>query len=122
MLTNTSEYAMIKISVTTTSGAVPIAGATVTVSYNTVPGMNAIEKQIMKTDKNGNTEIFKMPIKRAIIGDRRVDFPRRAECNVEIKAEGYVTTRARAVHLFPDVTVMSSFDLIPSTTFNKLEA
>ncbi len=122
MLTNTSEYAMIKISVTTTSGAVPISDATVTVSYNTVPGMTKVEEEVMKTDKNGNTGIFRIPIKRAIIGGRQVDFPRRAECNVEIKAEGYVTTRAKSVHLFPDVTVISSFDLVPSASFNKLDA
>ena len=122
MQTNILEYAMIKVSVTTASGIVPIEGATVTVSYDKIPGMKEAEKQIMITDAGGCTGTFKIPIKRAMIGGRRVDFPRRAECNVEVKADGYVTTRARSVHLFPEVTVMSSFDLIQSSAFNKLEA
>ena len=114
MQINASEYAMIKVSVTTASGIVPIDKARVTVSYNTLPGAEDKGEQVMMTDRFGRTGIFKIPIKRAIIGGRRVDFPRRAECNVEIKAEGFITFRARAVHLFPDITVLSSFDLIPS--------
>ena len=114
MQMSTSEYAMIKISVTTASGIVPIDGACVTVSYNTLPGLKDKGEQVMLTDKCGRTGIFKIPIKRAIIGGRRVDFPKRAECNVEIKADGFVTLRARSVHLFPDITVIGSFDLMPS--------
>ena len=122
MLTNTNEYAKIKISVTTTSGAVPIKGAMVTVFYHKVPGMNELEKQTLTTNEKGYTEIFNIPIKRAIIGGRQVDFPRRAECDVEIVADGYVTSRAKAIHLFPDVTVISSFDLLQKTSIRKLEA
>ena len=114
MLINASEYAMIKVSVTTASGIVPIEGACVKVSYKTVPDVGEKCEQFMLTNELGRTGIFKIPIKRAVIGGRMVDFPRRAECNVEIKAEGFVTLKARSVHLFPDITVISSFDLMPS--------
>lgn len=119
MQISTSEYAMIEISVTTACGIVPIEGACVTVSYNTVPGINDNGQKIMITDKNGRTDVFKIPIKRAVVGGRQVDFPRRAECNVEIRADGYVTLRVRAVHLFPNITVVSSFDLMPNSVIDQ---
>ena len=120
MQTKALEYAMIKVSVTTAGGIIPIENAKVRLSYNTIPGVNDSGEQLKLTDHGGNTEIFKIPIKRAVIGGRRVDFPRRAECNVEIVANGFVTLRTRAIHLFPDVTVMSSFDLMPMS--KKLDA
>lgn len=107
------EYAMIKISVTTAGGVVPIDGATVIVSYKTFPGLCDCGKQTKHTDASGEAGVFRVPIKRAIVGGRSVDFPRRAECDVEIHADGYVKLKARSVHLFPDITVVSSFDLLP---------
>ncbi len=120
MQTKALEYAMIKVSVTTAGGIVPVEDARVRLSYNTIPGMNDKGEQIMMTDSCGHTETFKIPVKRAVVGGRRVDFPRRAECNVEIVANGFVTLRVREVHLFPNITVVSSFDLIP--VVNKLDA
>lgn len=120
MQTKALEYAMIKVSVTTAGGIVPVEKARVRLSYNTIPGINDRGEQMMLTDKGGHTEVFKIPVKRAFVGGKRVDFPRRAECNVEIVAEGFVTLRTRAVHLFPDITVVSSFDLMP--VVNKLDA
>lgn len=107
-----SEYAKIEISVTTAGGILPVGGATVAVIYNTVPGICDSGRQIRLTDKEGRAGTFELPVRRAIIGGKNVDFPRRAECDVEIKADGYVDYRARAVHLFPEVTVVSNFDLI----------
>ena len=120
MQTKSLEYAMIKVSVTTAGGIVPVENACVRLSYNTIPGMNDKGEQIMFTDKCGHTETFRVPVKRAVIGGRRVDFPRRSECNIEIIAKGFVTLCTRAVHLFPDITVVSSFDLMPLS--GKLEA
>lgn len=107
------EYAMIKISVTTAGGIVPIDGATVIVSYKTFPGLCDCGKQTKHTDANGEAGVFRIPIKRALVGNRCVDFPRRAECDVEVRAEGYVIFKARSVQLFPEITVVSSFDLLP---------
>ena len=106
------ECAMIKITVTTASGIIPIEGARVSVSYKSIPGRVDAGNQSKLTDGDGHTGIFKIPVKRVQIGTRVVDFPRRAECDVEICAEGYVTQRARAVHLFPGITVSGCFDLI----------
>ena len=106
------EYARIEISVTTAGGILPVRGAQVAVTYNTVPGMRDSGRQIRLTDQEGRAGTFALPVRRAVIGGKTVDFPRRAECDVEIKADGYVDYRARAIHLFPDVTVVSNFDLI----------
>jgi hypothetical protein len=108
-----TEHAMIKISVTTAGGIVPIDGATVIVSYKTFPGLCDCGKQTKHTDSNGEAGVFRIPIKRAFVGNRRVDFPCRAECDVEVIAEGYVIFKARSVQLFPEITVVSSFDLLP---------
>lgn len=108
-----SENARIEVSVTTAGGILPVSGAEVSVSYNTIPGKCDTKKQIRLTDESGRTGVFELPVRRAVIGGRTVDFPRRAECEVSIKADGYVDYRARAVHLFPEVTVVSCFDLIP---------
>ena len=114
------EYARIEISVTTAGGILPVSGAVVSVTYNTFPGMCDARKQIRLTDCEGRAGVFEVPVCRAVIGNRQVDFPRRAECDVEICAEGYVTFRARSVHLFPSVTVVSSFDLIPQNERLKI--
>ena len=106
------ECAMIKITVTTAAGIIPIEGARVSVSYKSIPGSADSGKQSKITNREGQTGVFKIPVRRARIGGRIVDFPRRAECDVEICAEGYVIQRARAVHLFPDVVVSGCFDLI----------
>ena len=107
-----SEYAKIEISVTTAGGILPVGGAVVAVTYNTPPGMCDKGKQVKLTDEDGRAGTFELPVRRAVIGGKTVDFPRRAECDVEIKADGYVDYRARSVHLFPEVTVVSNFDLI----------
>ena len=117
MQTKTLEYAMIKVSVTTAGGIVPVENASVRVSYNTIPGIRDEGEQIMLTDAKGRTAAFKIPIKRAVIGGRSVDFPRRAECDVEIVAEGFVTLRTRSIHLFPSITVVSSFDIIQKSNY-----
>ena len=106
------EKARIEISVTTAGGILPVSGAEVSVSYFTIPGKCDTKKQTRLTDEEGRAGIFELPVRRAFIGGKAVDFPRRAECDVEIKADGYVDYRARAVHLFPEVTVVSNFDLI----------
>lgn len=106
------EFAMIKITVTTASGILPVDGAIVSVSYKPIPGSADSGKQFKFTNGEGHTDVFKIPVKRACIGGRTIDFPRRAECDVEICADGYVTRRARAVHLFPGITVSGCFDLI----------
>lgn len=113
MQNNVSECASIEVSVTTAGGIVPLEGASVTVVYDKLPGICEKACQTQVTDKSGRTGAFKFPIRRAVIGGRSVDLPRRAECNIEICADGYTTLRVRGVHLFPDVTVMSSFDLMP---------
>ena len=89
------EYAMIKISVTTAGGIVPINGATVVVSYKTFPGLCDCGKQTKHTNSKGEVGIFRIPVKRAVVGGRVVDFPRRAECDIEIRADGYVAFKAR---------------------------
>ena len=109
------EYAKIEISVTTAGGILPVSGAVVAVIYDAFPWMCDYGKQIRLTDQEGKAGVFELPVCRAVIGDRQVDFPRRAECGVEIYAEGYVTFRVRGIHLFPSVTVKSSFDLLPKT-------
>ena len=108
-----NEKAKIEVSVVTAGGILPVSGANVVVTYKTLPGMHDGGIQTRVTDENGKAGIFELPVRRAVIGGKRVDFPRRAECDVEITAEGYVSYRARSVHLFPGVTVMCTFDLLP---------
>lgn len=106
------EKAKIEISVVTAGGVLPVEGAKVSVAYRTLPGMCNGGIQTRVTDENGKAGIFELPVRRAVIGGKRVDFPRRAECDVEIIADGYISYRARSVHLFPDVTVVCTFDLL----------
>ena len=113
MTSSISKCAMIEISVTTAGGVVPIEGAAVTVTYNVIPGLNENASQTLYTNKNGRTEVFKLPIKCVMLGGRWVDLPRHAECNVEICAQGYTTLRVRGVRVFSNITVVSSFDLLP---------
>lgn len=107
-----SEYAMIDITVTTAGGIISLEGVEVTVIYNYIGGEVIEETRV--TDREGKTGVFKLPVKRAVIGGKRVDFPRRAECSIKISASGYVPLLVRGVHLFPDVTVKSCFDIISS--------
>ena len=107
-----NEKAKIEVSVVTAGGILPVEGARVSVAYKTIPGMHDGGIQTRLTDENGKAGVFELPVRRAVIGGKKVDFPRRAECDVEIVADGYVSYRARAIHLFPEVTVMCTFDLL----------
>jgi hypothetical protein len=110
MPVNFSEYAMIEVNVTTSGGILPLADAKVKIVYEYVGGEYFEETKI--TDIDGRTGVFRFPVRRAVIGGKRVDFPRRAECNVEISADGYVPLSVKGVHLFPGVTVVGSFDVL----------
>ena len=118
MSENMCEYAMVEINVTTACGIVPVEDAEITVFYKTVPGNETIAYKTQKTDKSGKTEIVRLPVKRVVLGDKKVDFPRRAECDIEVVANGYVRFCTRGVHLFPGVVVVCSFDLMPKSGCN----
>jgi len=111
MPVNFSEYAMIEITVTTSGGILPLAEAEVKIIYEYIGGEYFEERKV--TDREGKTGVFRFPVRRAVVGGRKVDFPRRAECNIEISADGYVPLVAKRVHLFPGVTVVGSFDVLP---------
>ena len=107
------EYARLNVKITTSCGLVPIKNASVSVSYNGPPGNCEKENVTYYTDEEGRTKTFSMYTKRAKIGNRYINFPRYAKCDVFIKAEGYIPLKAREVPIFPGITVVRAFDLIP---------
>jgi hypothetical protein len=107
------EYAMLNVKITTGCGLIPIENASVTVSYNGPPGKSEKETKTLLTDKEGNTKTFSMYTRRAKIGNRYVNLPRYAKCDVVIRADGYIPLKAREIPIFPGITVLRSFDLIP---------
>ena len=106
------EYAMLDVRVTTSCGIIPISKASVTVSYNGPPGNCKKESVEDITDENGKTGTFFMYTRRAKIGNRYVNLPRYAKCDVLIKADGYVPLKVREIPIFPGITVIRNFDLI----------
>ena len=104
---------MIAPSVCTAAGIVPVEGAEVTVTYTPPTFICDGGTLTGLTDGKGNAGIFKLPVKRTVIGGRKIDFPRRAECNIEIRAEGFVPLKVRGIHLFPGITVVGRFNLTP---------
>ena len=106
------EYAMLDVRVTTSCGIIPISKASVTVSYNGPPGNSKKEAVEDITDENGKTGTFFMYTRRAKIGNRYVNLPRYAKCDVLIKADGYVPLKVREIPIFPGITVIRNFDLI----------
>ena len=107
-----AEYAMLDVRVTTAGGIIPVSRAEVTVSYNGPPGNSEKETVGDITDENGRTGTFFMYTRRAKIGNRYVNLPRYAKCDVLIGAEGYVPLKVREIPIFPGITVVRNFDLI----------
>ena len=106
------EYAMLDVRVTTSFGAIPVSRAVVTVCYNGPPGSSCKESVTDVTDCEGKTRRFFMYTRRARIGNRYVNLPRYAKCDVSVTADGYVPLRVREIPIFPGITVIRSFDLI----------
>ena len=107
------EYAMLSVSVTSACGIVPICAANVTVSYNGPPGCKEKQTLCGVTDENGRTDTFFLYTRRAKIGNKYVNYPRYSKCDVTICANGYVPLKVREIPIFPGITVVRSFDLIP---------
>lgn len=106
------EYAMLDVTVTTACGAIPINNASVTVSYSGPPGNSEKETVGDVTDKNGKTGTFFMYTRRAKIGNRYVNLPRYAKCDVAIRADGYIPLKVREIPIYPGITAVRTFDLI----------
>lgn len=106
------ECAMLDVRVTTSCGIIPISKASVTVTYNGPPGNCKKESVEDITDENGRTGTFFMYTRRAKIGNRYINLPRYAKCDVDIKADGFVPLKVREIPIFPGITVVRSFDLI----------
>ena len=119
IITGKSEYAMLDVRVTTAGGLIPINRAMVTVTYSGPPGGSEKETVADVTDENGKTGTFFMYTRRAKIGNRFVNLPRYAKCDVAISAEGFVPLKVREIPIFPGITVVRNFDLI--ATQNKSE-
>ena len=107
------EYAMLSVAVTTACGVAAVKDARVTVYYNGLPGSEKKEFKSNTTDENGKTESFSIHCRRAKVGNRYVNYPRYSKCDVEISAEGFIPLKARDVPIFPGITVIRAFDLIP---------
>lgn len=107
------EYAMLTVTVTTDCGLSPICNACVAVSHNGPPGSSEKTTTSSVTDENGKTKTFYMYTKRAKIGNRYINLPRYSKCDVQINATGYVPLKIRELPIFPGITVVRSFDLIP---------
>ncbi len=108
-----SKYAGLEVSVTTCFGAMPVAGAEVTVNYKGTPDGEGELISTRVTDENGKCEPFLMSVRRERIRDRYIDFPRNTGCDVSVCADGYIVSSAKDVPIFSDITVRRVFDLIP---------
>lgn len=108
------EYAMLTVNVTTDCGLSPICNASVSVSHNGPPGCAEKTTTSSITDENGKTKTFYMYTRKAKIGNRYVNLPRYSKCDVQISANGYVPLKVRELPIFPGITVVRTFDLIPT--------
>ena len=106
-------YARLRVNVTTACGIVPLKEASVSVTYNAPPSAQDDQVQTLFTDETGQTKLFYMKIRRVKLAEREITLPRRAKCNITVSADGYVPVTAREVPVFPDITVIRSFDLMP---------
>lgn len=107
------EFAKLVVNVTTSCGLVMIPSASVRVSYSGPPGLENKATMCGCTDENGKTDEFEMVTRRARIGNRYVNFPRFAKCEIDVSADGFIPMKAKGVPVFPGITVVHSFDMIP---------
>jgi len=107
------EHAMLTVGVATACGITHIKNASVTVYYNGHPGAEHKESDGCLTDEGGRSKTFLIPCKRAKIGNRYINFPRYPKCDIAISADGYVPLKVRDIPIFPGITVVRYFDLIP---------
>ncbi|MCI6501656.1 MAG: hypothetical protein MSA49_00225 [Clostridia bacterium] len=109
--------AMIEITVTTAQGTVPLSGAQVVFSYDGTPDEGASSgyrhEILCLTDAEGRAGPVKLKMRRALIGQRYIDFPRNAGCDVRVVVPGYVKTSVRGIPIFPWITVKRSIDVYP---------
>jgi len=99
---------LITVHVSTARGARPIAGATVTVTRN-VDGQDLLIS-LQTTDDSGNIAPITVPAPPPSEDQRR---PQAFYYEITAQAAGYYREHSQDVPVFPFITSMQSFDLIP---------
>ena len=99
---------IIRVHVSTARGARPIPGATVTVT-RTLDGQNILVS-LQTTDDSGNIEPVTVPAPPPSEDQRH---PQAFYYEISAQAAGYYREHSMDVPVFPYITSMQSFDLIP---------
>lgn len=98
----------VRVRVTTARGARPVEDAIVTVVREAGPREHLYALQ--KTDSSGETGIITLP---APPPSGNQQAPAYFDYNIHVYAPGYYRESAMAVPVFPDVSAVQTFDLIP---------
>lgn len=99
---------IIRVHVSTARGAKPIAGATVTVTRN-LDGQTVLIA-LQTTDDSGNIAPVTVPAPPPSDDQRR---PQAFYYEISAQASGYYREHSQDVPVFPYITSMQNFDLIP---------
>ncbi len=96
------------ITVRTADSAIPVEGATVTITEDTPSGTNLIG--ILKTDENGEIRPLVLPAPMGDPNGKQVPF---SKCSARVQAEGYRTEQSVDIPIFAGIASMQDFLLIP---------
>jgi hypothetical protein len=103
----------LQINVTSSLGLIPVAGATVTISYTGVPDVT-IEK--LSTDSSGQTvqiELPAPPLQYSVEPSEQMPY---SEYNIQVEAPGYESVMISGTEILPSVTAIQPVSMNPLET------
>lgn len=106
------------VEVSTASGALPIANATVTV--DSTNGITPVHISV-ETDASGRTERLSLPTKAGYLSLSTDDKTPYSTYNIEVYASGYYPYEATNVPIFAGVTSLQRVRLIPLSAYDSFD-
>lgn len=108
----------LQINVTSSLGLIPVAGATVTISYTGIPDVTVEQ---LTTDSSGQTvqiELPSPPLEYSVEPSEQMPY---SEYNIQVDAPGYESVMISGTEILPDVTAVQPVQMIPLETSQEDE-
>lgn len=108
----------LQINVTSSLGLIPVAGATVTISYTGIPDVTVEQ---ITTDSSGQTvqiELPSPPLEYSVEPSEQMPY---SEYNIQVDAPGYESVMISGTEILPDVTAVQPVQMIPLETSQEDE-
>lgn len=111
---DTPYLGQLQISVTSTTGMIPIQDATVTISYTGVPNVTVEQ---LRTNSSGQTEVIELPAPplEYSMEPEQAKQPY-SEYNIQVDAPGYESVMVSGTEILPDVTALQPIQMNPLET------